>query len=161
MAALFPLGRIMATPGALSLLAATYTDPAELLARHQGGDWGEISPEDARENAHSLKVWLARDELLPRGRGQRREGLGYHGGRQVEHLRPPARGLLIVPVERRARGPSGGRRKDDGTDRGSATRSPSSSDGLGSTRPAIHSFRSRRSFCFITPTRRDPPAVAR
>lgn len=42
MAALFPLGRVVATPGALSLLAATSTDPAGLLSRHQGGDWGEV-----------------------------------------------------------------------------------------------------------------------
>lgn len=55
MAAPFTLGRVVATPGALSLLAATSTDPAELLARHQGGDWGEVPPEDARENARSVR----------------------------------------------------------------------------------------------------------
>ncbi len=54
-APLFDLGRVVATPGALELLAATETDPAELLERHQGGDWGEVPPEDARENARSLK----------------------------------------------------------------------------------------------------------
>ncbi len=54
-AVLFPLGRIVATPGALSLLAATATNPAELLDRHAAGDWDEISPEDARENERSLK----------------------------------------------------------------------------------------------------------
>lgn len=54
-AALFPLGRIVATPGALSLLAATATNPAELLDRHVVGDWGEVPPEDARENERSLK----------------------------------------------------------------------------------------------------------
>jgi hypothetical protein len=52
---LFPLGRIVATPGALSLLAATATNPAELLYRHDAGDWGEVPPEDARENERSLK----------------------------------------------------------------------------------------------------------
>ena len=54
-AALFPLGRIVATPGALSLLAATATNPAELLDRHVAGDWGDVPPEDARENERSLK----------------------------------------------------------------------------------------------------------
>ena len=54
-AALFPLGRIVATPGALSLLAATATTPAELLDRHVSADWGEVPPEDARENERSLK----------------------------------------------------------------------------------------------------------
>jgi hypothetical protein len=53
-AALFPLGRIVATLGALSLLAATATNPAELLDRHAAGDWGEVPPEDARENERSL-----------------------------------------------------------------------------------------------------------
>lgn len=54
-AALFPLRRIVATPGALSLLAATATNPAELLDRHIAGDWSKIPPEDARENERSLK----------------------------------------------------------------------------------------------------------
>ena len=54
-AVLFPLGRIVATPGALSLLAATATNPAELLDRHVAGDWGDVPPEDARENERSLK----------------------------------------------------------------------------------------------------------
>ncbi|MDP9478646.1 MAG: hypothetical protein M3R38_23685 [Actinomycetota bacterium] len=57
-AALFGLGRVVVTPGALELLAATETNPAELLERHQRGDWGEVPPEDARENERSLKyVW--------------------------------------------------------------------------------------------------------
>ena len=55
MTALFPLGRVVATPGALSLLTSTGTNPVELLSRHRGGDWGEVPPEDARENARSLK----------------------------------------------------------------------------------------------------------
>ena len=55
MAALFPLGRVVATPGALSLLVATSTDPAELLSRHQEGAWGDVPPEDARENERSLE----------------------------------------------------------------------------------------------------------
>ncbi len=54
-APLFDLGRVVATPGALELLAATETNPAELLERHVSGDWGEVPPEDARENARSLK----------------------------------------------------------------------------------------------------------
>ncbi len=53
-AVLFPLGRIVATPGALSLLAATAINLAELLDRHAAGDWGEVPPEDARENELSV-----------------------------------------------------------------------------------------------------------
>jgi hypothetical protein len=44
----------VATPGALSLLAATATNPAELLDRHAAGDWGEVPPEDVHEKERSL-----------------------------------------------------------------------------------------------------------
>lgn len=54
-AARFPLGRIVATPGALEILAATQTDALALLSRHQSGDWGEVPPEDARENERSVR----------------------------------------------------------------------------------------------------------
>lgn len=55
-AALFPLGRLVATPGALALLRRAGEDllPA-LLERHRSGDWGDVSPEDARENEVSVR----------------------------------------------------------------------------------------------------------
>ena len=55
MAALFPLGQLVATPGALALLAGAGEDPAGLFARHVSGDWGEVPPEDARENDLSVR----------------------------------------------------------------------------------------------------------
>lgn len=55
MSALFPLGRLVATPGALALLAGAGEDPVTLLARHVSGDWGEVPPEDARENELSVR----------------------------------------------------------------------------------------------------------
>jgi hypothetical protein len=55
MDALFPLGRVVATPGALEALAASGVSPAQLLTRHQTGDWGEVPPEDAKENERSVK----------------------------------------------------------------------------------------------------------
>ena len=51
---LFYPGRTLATPGALAALQETGADPAALLRRHCAGDWGEVSPEDARENDFSL-----------------------------------------------------------------------------------------------------------
>ena len=54
-APLFPLGRVVATPGALQLLADADGDAPELLGRHVRGDWGEVPPEDARENELSLR----------------------------------------------------------------------------------------------------------
>ncbi len=52
MAALFPLERVVATPGALLIDAGA--SPAKLLAHHQSGDRGEVPPEDARENELSV-----------------------------------------------------------------------------------------------------------
>jgi hypothetical protein len=54
-APLFDLGRVVATPGAMALLVAAGENPARLLDRHASGDWGEVPPEDARENERSLK----------------------------------------------------------------------------------------------------------
>ena len=36
----FPLGQVMATPGALRALTEASVSPAVLLQRHQQGDWG-------------------------------------------------------------------------------------------------------------------------
>jgi hypothetical protein len=51
----FPLGRVVATPGALEVLGETGTDALALLSRHASGDWGEVPPEDARENERSVR----------------------------------------------------------------------------------------------------------
>ena len=42
MIAMFPLGRIVATPGALGALERANQSTALFLARHAGGDWGEL-----------------------------------------------------------------------------------------------------------------------
>ena len=52
---LFPLGKTVATPGALQLLQSNGVNPGELLMRHQLGDWGIVSKEDQLENELSLK----------------------------------------------------------------------------------------------------------
>jgi len=39
----------------MALLASAGENPARLLERHASGDWGEVPPEDARENELSLK----------------------------------------------------------------------------------------------------------
>jgi hypothetical protein len=52
---LFPLGRVVATPGALNLLVIAGQDPGELLDRHRSGDWGDVPPEDAVENRRSVR----------------------------------------------------------------------------------------------------------
>jgi len=51
----FPLGRIVATPGALEAIQEAGQEPAEFLLRHQAGDWGDVCEEDRQENELSLK----------------------------------------------------------------------------------------------------------
>lgn len=46
----FSLGQVVATPGALALLQAHDVSPADVLARHQAGSWGEVPPQDAQAN---------------------------------------------------------------------------------------------------------------
>ncbi len=53
-APVFPLGRVVATPGALRLLADSGGDASELLDRHVRSDWGEVPPEDVCENELSV-----------------------------------------------------------------------------------------------------------
>ena len=50
-----PLGRVLATPGALQLLRDAGEDPFAYLARHASGDWGELDAHDCRENWRFLK----------------------------------------------------------------------------------------------------------
>lgn len=54
--ALFPLGRLVATSGAMELLRSAGEDllPA-LLERHRSGDWGDVPEEDAQENEFSVR----------------------------------------------------------------------------------------------------------
>ena len=52
---LFSLGQVVATPGALRTLEAANQDPAELLSRHIGGDWGDVPDEDRKENDLSVE----------------------------------------------------------------------------------------------------------
>ncbi len=51
----FPLGRVVATPGALKLLEEAGEDPLYYPVRHHSGDWGELDAHDRRENELSLK----------------------------------------------------------------------------------------------------------
>ncbi|MBN8504913.1 MAG: hypothetical protein J0L58_10580 [Burkholderiales bacterium] len=44
------LGRVVATPGALRLLKRHEVNPADLLCRHQTGDYGDLCREDRASN---------------------------------------------------------------------------------------------------------------
>jgi len=51
---LFPLGAVVATPGALEALHRTGDTPAAFLRRHVSGDWGELDAHDCGENERAL-----------------------------------------------------------------------------------------------------------
>jgi hypothetical protein len=54
MFSLFPLGQIVATPGALAALERANQPPSCFLARHAIGGWGEVEPSDAAENEYGM-----------------------------------------------------------------------------------------------------------
>lgn len=51
----FQLGRCVATPAALDLLAQNYVLPDDLLDRHAAGDWGDLSEEDKAANEIAIE----------------------------------------------------------------------------------------------------------
>ena len=55
MKAPLPLGRVVATPGALRLLMEMGEDPFGYIARHATGDWGELCAFDRRQNEIALR----------------------------------------------------------------------------------------------------------
>ena len=50
-----PLGRVVATPGALETILGAGGDPFAYIARHASGDWGNLCAPDRRENERSLR----------------------------------------------------------------------------------------------------------
>ena len=73
----FPLGRTVATPGALAL----GIDLASYLRRHHCGDWGDLDAEDKQMNEDSLKA-SARILSCYRVGGGRRIYIITEAGRQ-------------------------------------------------------------------------------
>lgn len=54
-AAIFHLGRLVATPQALEVLEQHGIAPLSLLKRHASGDWGDVSKDDAMANQAALQ----------------------------------------------------------------------------------------------------------
>lgn len=52
----FPLGQVVATPGAIATLGELKISPISLLERHVNGDWGDLCKEDREQNDEALKV---------------------------------------------------------------------------------------------------------
>jgi hypothetical protein len=55
MTAPLPLGKVVATPGALQLLTEASAHPFDYLARHATGDWGDLCAFDRRQNQIALR----------------------------------------------------------------------------------------------------------
>jgi hypothetical protein len=51
----FPLGSVVATPGALAALDRVGDTAATFLRRHVSGDWGEVDSDDRAENERSVE----------------------------------------------------------------------------------------------------------
>jgi hypothetical protein len=54
METLFPLGQILATPGALEAIAEAKSNPLIWIFRHAAGDWGILDAGDLKANAEAL-----------------------------------------------------------------------------------------------------------
>lgn len=50
-----PLGRVVATPGALEEITRAGQAPSDFLDRHSQGDWGEVDGDDWARNDQALK----------------------------------------------------------------------------------------------------------
>ncbi len=50
----FPLGKVVATPGALEALKESGQAPFEFLSKHLAGDWGIVDDEDKQANDDAL-----------------------------------------------------------------------------------------------------------
>ena len=51
----FPLGQLVATPGALDALAKAGQPPLPFIIRHLRGDWGEICKDDWQQNDEAVE----------------------------------------------------------------------------------------------------------
>ncbi len=53
--ALFKLGSVVATPGALQFCEQHKINPLLLLGRHMAGDWGDLTADDVAANVHAVQ----------------------------------------------------------------------------------------------------------
>ena len=53
--ALFEMGQVVATPGALQFCEANKINPLLLLGRHIAGDWGDLDSADVAANVHAVQ----------------------------------------------------------------------------------------------------------
>ena len=54
MRTLFPLGQMLAAPGALAALAEANSNSMIYILRHAAGDWGQLDAHDMKANVDAL-----------------------------------------------------------------------------------------------------------
>ncbi len=54
--ALFDMGQIVVTSGAIETLERIKRHPVQLFARHVAGDWGDLHEFDIEQNEHALEI---------------------------------------------------------------------------------------------------------
>ena len=52
----FPLGQLLATPGAINAMIEADQNAAEFLRRHAAGDWGTVDAEDWAANDRAIEL---------------------------------------------------------------------------------------------------------
>jgi hypothetical protein len=67
----FDLGQIVATPGALEAIRDAGQSPADFLARHARGDWGDLCDDDRRLNNLALIDGSRLLSVYVTGKGER------------------------------------------------------------------------------------------
>jgi hypothetical protein len=86
---LLPLGRIVATPGALEALARAGQEAELFLERHASGDWGQVDEHDRAENDYNLAHGF---RILSSYRTAAGDSLwDNNGGRPVFHVSASSR----------------------------------------------------------------------
>ena len=66
----FKPGRILATPGALEVIADAQVSIIDLLIRHLRGDWGDLPDSDRQQNEQAVTAGqrIVSNYVLPGGR---------------------------------------------------------------------------------------------
>ena len=91
-AARFPLGRTVATPGALEALVRAGETPLNYLARHIAGDWGDLDQHDKAQNEIRHQRWVS--NLVSVSTCGWYPDLGHHRSRSIRDNDSPARKIL-------------------------------------------------------------------
>jgi hypothetical protein len=85
---LFPLGQVIATPAAINQMEEYGLNGADLLARHQSGDWGDVSEADKQSNELAVQRGLTVRSRY--GKGDDFISVSTYEDRSTTHLLVPS-----------------------------------------------------------------------